>query len=81
MIVFIRFLLVIFLFNLGINDSISQDLGTSNQNKELTSGKIKKHDSSYIIKYYDKIILKTNLSSETPNFIFNDKETGIFIYI
>jgi len=78
---FIRFSLVLLLFNLGINNSISQDLGTSNQNKELTSGKIKKQDTSYIKKYYDKITLRTNLSSEIPNFIFNDKETGLEIEI
>ena len=73
---FIRFLLVLLLFNLSINNSIAQEINSTNQEEVLTSGKIKKTDTSYVIKYYDRIILKTNLSSETPSFIFSDNETG-----
>ena len=73
---FIRFSLVLLLFNLSINNSIAQETNSSNQEEVLTSGKIKRTDTSYVIKYYDRIILKTNLSSETPNFILSDNETG-----
>jgi len=72
---FIRFSLVLLLFNLSINNSIAQETNSSNQEEVLTSGKIKRTDTSYVIKYYDRIILKTNLSSETPNFILSDNET------
>ncbi len=57
MIDFIRFLIVLLLFNLSINMSIAQEINSSNQKEELTSGKIKKKDSSYKINYYDRIII------------------------
>ena len=78
---FIKFLIVLLLFNLSVNKLFAQEISASNRKEDLTSEKIKKRDSSYIVKYYDRIILKTNFSSETPNFIFVDNQTGSEIEI
>ncbi len=58
---FIKFLIVLLLFNLSSNTASAQEISASNQKVQLTSVKIKKKDSTYKINYYDRIILKTNL--------------------
>ncbi len=78
---FIKFLIVLLLFNLSSNTASAQDISSSNQKAQLTSVKIKKKDSSYKVKYFDRIIIKTNFSSETPNFIFTENQTGSEIEI
>jgi len=76
MIDFIKLSIILLLFNLSVNTAIAQEISPSNQIEELTSVKIKKNDTSYKVRYYDRIILKTTFSSETPSFIFVDNQTG-----
>ncbi len=81
MIDFIKFLIILLLFNLSNNTAIAQEIRPYNQKAQLTFAKIKKYDSSYRVNYFEDIILKMSLSSNTPNFVFIDNQTGLELEI